>query len=89
MFRQPEMSRSSISKGARADNDRIRGCAEQTHDEPIRRVESADFPAAGFTGNLVTDNSIERADEVANHISSIRIRRESQISRIQSPQVLR
>ena len=53
-----------------SDDHGIRGGAQQAHDETVAFVETADVAASGLARYLVAHHSIERADEISNHVGA-------------------
>jgi hypothetical protein len=81
--------RSNVSEGTRSNYDRVRGSSEQSHDETVRLVETADIAAARFPGNLKTDHAVECAYKITDDIRLIPRCRESQTSIVEKFQFLR
>src|ERR1035437_5640333 len=82
--------RGGLVKRTGSHHDGVRRCPEETHDETVRLVESANFASPGFAGDFVADYAVKRAHEVADHIGSPRARwREPQIAAVSNSQILR
>jgi hypothetical protein len=63
MARHPAV-RAACSNGAGANEDGIRGCAEEPHDEPVRLETTADLPATRVAMAIERDHAVECRHEV-------------------------
>src|ERR1017187_1588050 len=84
------MLRCGLVKRTRSHHDGVCRCPEETHNETVRPVESADIASSGFAGDFVADYAITRAHEVADHIGPLGPGwREPQIAAISNSQGFR
>src|ERR1035438_7253106 len=65
------MLRGGLVKRAGSHHDGVCRCPEEPHNETVRFVESADIASPRFAGDFVTDYTVNRAHEVADHIGPL------------------
>src|ERR1039457_800223 len=84
------MLRGGLVKRAGSHHDGVCRCPEEPHNETVRFVESADIASPRFAGDFVTDYTVNRAHEVADHIGPLGAGwREPQIAAVSNSQFLR
>src|ERR1035437_5605287 len=84
------MLRGGLVKRAGSHHDGVCRCPEEPHNETVRFVESADIASPRFAGDFVTDHTVNRAHEVADHEGPFGAGwREPQIAAVSNSQFLR
>src|ERR1039458_876563 len=84
------MLRGGLAKRTGSHHDGVCRCPEETHNETVRLIESADIASPGFAGDFVADYAIDRAHEVADHIGPLGPGwREPQIAAVSNSQFVR
>src|ERR1039458_8971118 len=84
------MLRGGLVKRTGSHHDGVGRCSEETHNETVRLVESADIASSGLAGDFVADHAIDSAHEVTDHIRPLGAGWwEPQIAAIGKPQSLR
>src|ERR1019366_1969094 len=84
------MLRGGLVKRTGSHHDGVRRCREESHNETVRLVESADIASPGFAREFVADYAVNRAHEVTDHIGPLGTGwREPQIAAVSNSQLLR
>jgi hypothetical protein len=72
----------------RTHHDGVCRGAQQSHDEAVALIEPADIATAGLSRYRETDDSVQRADEISNHVRAPAARSELKVSSVSHAEIV-